>query len=60
MVQRYKRALDEGGAMDLSKGLQRERELGLAHYLEIMNDGHTFQNAKEFITEERPKLKSRL
>ena len=61
MVQRYKRALEEGGAMELSKGLQRERELGLAHYLEIVNDGQTFQSAKEYIAdEERPRLQSKL
>mmetsp|Transcript_4900 Transcript_4900/g.5987 ORF Transcript_4900/g.5987 Transcript_4900/m.5987 type:complete len:287 (-) Transcript_4900:1187-2047(-) len=61
MVKRYKRALDEGGAMELSKGLQRERELGISHYLEVMNDGQTFETAKEFITdEERPRLKSKL
>ncbi len=61
MVKRYKRALDEGGAMELSKGLQRERELGISHYLEVMNDGSTFESAKEFIKdEERPRFKSKL
>lgn len=61
MVQRYKRALTEGGAMDLAKGLQRERELGLAHYLEVINDGQTFKSAKEFISDEgRPRLRSKL
>lgn len=61
MVKRYKRALEEGGAMDLSKGLQRERELGLSHYLEVVNDGETFQSAKGFITdEERPRMQSKL
>ncbi|GFH56159.1 hypothetical protein CTEN210_12635 [Chaetoceros tenuissimus] len=61
MVRRYKRALDEGGAMDLSKGLQRERELGIAHYLEVMSDGSTFESAKEFITDDkRPRLQSKL
>lgn len=58
MVQRYKRAIDEGGAMELSKGLQRERALGLAHYLEVVQDGTTFEGAKEFITDEtRPRSK---
>lgn len=57
MVQRYKRAVVEGGAMELTKGLQRERELGLAHYLEAINDGSTFENAKEYITDEgRPRM----
>ena len=61
MVERYKRALEEGGAMELSKGMQRERELGMAHYLEVINDGQTFQSAKEFISdEERPRLRSKL
>ena len=40
MVRRYKRAIEEGGAMDLKHGLQRERELGIAHYL------NTFENAR--------------
>ena len=58
MVQRYKRAIDEGGAMELSKGLQRERALALAHYLEAVQDGTTFEGAKEFITDEtRPRSK---
>mmetsp|Transcript_48567 Transcript_48567/g.146482 ORF Transcript_48567/g.146482 Transcript_48567/m.146482 type:complete len:293 (-) Transcript_48567:247-1125(-) len=61
MVRRYKRALDEGGAMDLAKGLQRERELGIAHYLEAVSDGRTFQNANEFISDDsRPRLQSKL
>lgn len=61
MVKRYKRALEEGGAMSLSNGLQRERELGLAHYLEVMKDGQTFESAKEFITDDqRPRIKSKL
>lgn len=61
MVRRYKRALEEGGAMDLGHGLQRERELGLAHYLQAMEDGHTFENAKEYVTDEkRPRLQSKL
>jgi enoyl-CoA hydratase/carnithine racemase len=58
MIQRYKRAIDEGGAMELSKGLQRERALGIAHYLEAVQDGTTFEGAKEFITDEkRPRSK---
>lgn len=51
MVVRYKRAIVEG--MD-STGLRRERELGLAHYLEVVGDGSTFEDAKEFI-EARPR-----
>ena len=50
MVERYKRAIEQGGSMDLSTGLQRERALGLAHYLEALQDGTTFEGAKEFIT----------
>lgn len=58
MVIRYKRAIEEGGRVDLEKGLQRERALGLAHYLEIVGDGETFSNAKEFITDDsRPRSK---
>jgi enoyl-CoA hydratase/carnithine racemase len=70
MVRRYKKALEEGGKMELGKGLQRERELGIAHYVEVMNDGNTFENAKEFISsdggtrstrkEERPRIVSKL
>ena len=61
MVKRYKRALEEGGAMSLSNGLQRERELGLAHYLEVMKDGQTFESAREFIADDqRPRIKSKL
>ena len=58
MVQRYKRAIVEGGSMDLAKGMQRERELGMAHYIEAVGDGSTFEGAKEFITDEsRPRSK---
>lgn len=61
MVRRYKKALEEGGKMELGKGLQRERELGIAHYLEAMDDGNTFQNAKEFINDkDRPRMVSKL
>lgn len=59
MVQRYKRAIVEGGSVDLAKGLQRERELGIAHYIEAVGDGSTFEGAKEFITDQsrpRPRL----
>jgi len=61
MVKRYKQALEQGGKMELQKGLQRERELGIAHYLEIMNDGSTFEDAKVYITDDkRPRLQSKL
>jgi len=61
MVRRYKQALEQGGKVELQKGLQRERELGIAHYLEIMNDGNTFEGAKEYITDDkRPRLQSKL
>ena len=56
MVKRYKRAIDEGGAMDLKHGLQRERELGIAHYLTTFDRAK--DNAKDFITDEkRPRSK---
>lgn len=58
MVERYKRAIEEGGSMELSKGLQRERALGIAHYLETLHDGATFEAAKGFITDTtRPRSK---
>mmetsp|Transcript_16040 Transcript_16040/g.19587 ORF Transcript_16040/g.19587 Transcript_16040/m.19587 type:complete len:301 (+) Transcript_16040:36-938(+) len=61
MVKRYKKVLVEGGKMELSKGLQYERQLGLPHYLEVLQDGQTFEGAKEFISDEkRPRLKSKL
>jgi len=49
MVRRYKRAIVEGGEMDLYHGLQRERELGIAHYLQVTR-GDTFEKAKDYIT----------
>ncbi len=58
MVRRYKRAIFEG--MD-TRGFRRERELGLAHYLEVVGDGSTFEGAKEFISDEsRPRMQSKL
>jgi len=58
MIRRYKRAMVEG--ID-NEGLRRERELGLAHYLEIIGDGSTFEGAKEFITDQsRPRMQSKL
>ncbi|KAL7428212.1 hypothetical protein ACHAXM_001174 [Skeletonema potamos] len=61
MVRRYKRAMVEGGSMTLHNGLQRERELGVAHYLEIVGDGTTFEGAKEFISDDkRPRAQSKL
>ena len=58
MVQRYLRAIHEGGSTDLAKGLQRERELGIAHYIEAVGDGSTFESANDFITNEtRPRSK---
>jgi len=59
MVRRYKRAIVEGTNVDFQKGLQRERELGLAHYLEIVGDGQTFEGAKDYIAGDgRPRLLS--
>lgn len=53
MVRRYKRAIVEGGGMDLNKGLQRERELGFVHYWEVTSaQSSTMDNAKEFITDQ--------
>lgn len=49
MVRRYKRAIVEGAQINYSNGLQRERELGLAHYMEFVGDGMTFESAKEYI-----------
>jgi enoyl-CoA hydratase/carnithine racemase len=49
MVRRYKRAIVEGAHVNYFNGLQRERELGLAHYIEIVGDGMTFESAKEYI-----------
>lgn len=61
MVRRYKRAMVEGSNMDHGKGLQRERELALSHYLEVVGDGSTFEGAKEFITDDsRPRSQSKL
>mmetsp|Transcript_1706 Transcript_1706/g.2451 ORF Transcript_1706/g.2451 Transcript_1706/m.2451 type:complete len:294 (-) Transcript_1706:8-889(-) len=62
MAQRYKMALEEGSKMNLANGLQRERELALSHYIQAMNDGVTFQNAKEFISgnKRREEVTSRL
>ena len=58
MVERYRRALVEGGAMDLARGLQRERELGMAHYIEVVGDNSTFEGAKDFMNDkERPRSK---
>ena len=58
MVRRYKRAMIEG--MDVT-GLRRERELGLAHYLEVVGDGTTFEDAKDYISSEsRPRMQSKL
>jgi enoyl-CoA hydratase/carnithine racemase len=58
MVQRYKRALEGGSMLDLGRGLVHERALGMAHYLEAVHDGTTFEHAKEYITNEsRPRSK---
>ena len=51
MVRRYKRAIVEGTNVNYTHGLQRERELGLAHYMEIVGDGRTFESAREYIVE---------
>lgn len=56
MVRRYKRAIEEGGGKALYDGLSRERELALGHYLEVTNDGNTFESAKSFIeSDTRPR-----
>lgn len=61
MVRRYKRAIEEGTGMEYRRGLQRERELGLAHYLEIVGDGSTFEDAKEYVKgSNRPRMTSKL
>lgn len=53
MVRRYKKVIDEGGATTFGQGLQRERQVGLAHYLEIVGDGQTMDKAKAFIQDEK-------
>ena len=61
MVRRYKTALEEGGAMSLTQGLQRERQLAYAHYSKVMSDNSTFEDAKAFITDDkRRRIQSRL
>mmetsp|Transcript_25112 Transcript_25112/g.58045 ORF Transcript_25112/g.58045 Transcript_25112/m.58045 type:complete len:292 (-) Transcript_25112:319-1194(-) len=50
MVKRYKRSIDEGTSRSLRDGLQRERELGISHYIETVYDGKTFQDAKSYIS----------
>ena len=70
MVQRYKKVIDEGGKLSLGNGLNLERQIGLAHYLEIVcggsegdddddeDKGGNLQKAKEFITDKnRPRSK---
>ena len=57
-MKRYKRAIDEGGRMTFGQGLWRERQLAMAHYLEIGQDGKTFAAMKEYITDDsRPRSK---
>ena len=57
MVQKYKQAMVQGGLVTLEQGLKRERALGLAHYVQVMQDG-TLDKAKEFINDEgRPRSK---
>ena len=59
MVRRYKRAMIEGGGVDHGRGIRRERELGLAHYVEIVGDGRTFEGARGYITDvNRPRASS--
>jgi enoyl-CoA hydratase len=53
MVMRYKRVIDEGWKTTLEQGLQRERALALAHYIEAVGDGSTFESAKSFISKPR-------
>ena len=60
MVIRYKRVIDEGGGMTLEQGLKRERGLGLAHYIEAVGDGATFQTAKEFIKDDDRRSRAKL
>eukprot|EP00547_Thalassionema_nitzschioides_P004197 CAMPEP_0194215702 /NCGR_PEP_ID=MMETSP0156-20130528/17712_1 /TAXON_ID=33649 /ORGANISM="Thalassionema nitzschioides, Strain L26-B" /LENGTH=276 /DNA_ID=CAMNT_0038944297 /DNA_START=92 /DNA_END=922 /DNA_ORIENTATION=- len=58
MVVRYKKAIDEGGNMTLEQGLKRERALAMAHYIEIVQDNETFNDAKDYITDaNRPRSK---
>ena len=51
---------DETAARDeaMARGLQRERELGMAHYVEEVGDNSTFEGAKDFMNDkERPRSK---
>ena len=50
MVRRYKAAMAQGDTYKMQEGLRRERELGLAHYIEIVGDGTTFEAAEDFIS----------
>mmetsp|Transcript_9293 Transcript_9293/g.21593 ORF Transcript_9293/g.21593 Transcript_9293/m.21593 type:complete len:183 (+) Transcript_9293:573-1121(+) len=50
MVRRYKAAMAQGDTYKMQEGLRRERELGLAHYTEIVGDGTTFEAAEDFIS----------
>ena len=50
MVRRYKAAIAQGDAYRMKEGLRRERELGLAHYTQIVGDGTTFEAAENFIS----------
>jgi hypothetical protein len=57
MVQCYKCAIVKGRNVYHQMGLQRELELGLAHYMELLGDGQTFEGAKEYIADDgRPRL----
>jgi len=57
MVRRYKRAIVEGGEMDLRNALKWERSLGMAHYVQMTKD-NTLKKAKEYITNhDRPRSK---
>ena len=67
MVQRYKQVIENGGKLSLGNGLKLERQIALAHYLQIMgginddddvddeiddNDKNSnLQKAKDFITD---------
>jgi len=57
MVRRYRRAIVEGGEMNLGNALKWERSLGMGHYVQMMKD-NTLQEAKEYIkSQERPRSK---
>ena len=58
MVHRYKHAMVQGNLLPHGQGLQQERALALAHYVQVMQDG-TMHKAKSFIQDKhRPRQRA--